>query len=80
MEDQGDPRRCPFHGSMLSSPNGMHDAECPQCEAETDSQQEDNGGLPPGWENAPLSAQVAYLISDGDPDLFDEIKAHLKGE
>jgi len=37
--------------------------------------------LPPNWENAPLSAQVAFMIAGpDDPELFDEIKADLKGE
>ena len=35
--------------------------------------------LPPGWENAPLSAQVAFLMTD-TPEEFDELKAFLKGE
>lgn len=38
-------------------------------------------GLPKGWENAPLAAQIAYLIAGpDDPELFDMIKADLKGE
>ena len=41
---------------------------------------EEDPGLPPGWENAPLSAQIAYLIAGDNPDEFDMIKAHLKGE
>lgn len=36
--------------------------------------------IPKGWENAPLSAQIAFLVSDGDSELFDQIKAELKGE
>ena len=36
--------------------------------------------LPPGWENAPFSAQVAFLVAGDDPVLFDAIKAELKGE
>jgi hypothetical protein len=29
----GDSRRCPAHGCVTSSPNGMFDAPCPECEA-----------------------------------------------
>lgn len=36
--------------------------------------------LPAGWENAPLSAQVAFLVAGDDAEMFDEIKAYLKGE
>ena len=28
----GDPRRCPIHGETISSPNGMFDGVCGQCE------------------------------------------------
>jgi hypothetical protein len=33
----GDPRRCKFHPSVVtSSPDGMHDAPCGACEFEND--------------------------------------------
>jgi len=32
----GDPRRCPRHGQVTSSPDGMFDAPCGACEAEMD--------------------------------------------
>lgn len=28
----GDPRRCPWHGEVTSSPDGMFDAPCGACE------------------------------------------------
>jgi hypothetical protein len=37
MGYQGDPRRCPRHPNVVtSSPDGMFDAPCGACEAETD--------------------------------------------
>ena len=33
----GDPRRCPVHGVVISSPDGMFDALCNFCEAEGDA-------------------------------------------
>ena len=30
----GDPRRCPKHGTAISSPDGMFDAPCGKCEGE----------------------------------------------
>lgn len=30
----GDPRRCPVHGVAISSPDGMFDAPCWECEGE----------------------------------------------
>ena len=30
----GDPRRCPVHGRVTSSPDGIFDAPCPECEGE----------------------------------------------
>jgi len=30
----GDPRRCRVHGCPTSSPDGMFDCPCPECEAE----------------------------------------------
>jgi len=30
----GDPRRCPEHGCVTSSPDGMHDCPCWECEGE----------------------------------------------
>src|SRR5262245_35879477 len=53
--------------------NSRLDGDCQWCDKEDTE-------LPPGWENAPLSSQVAFLVSDGDSEVFDEIKAHLKGE
>ncbi len=32
----GDPRRCPVHGRATSSPDGLFDSPCPECEAEQD--------------------------------------------
>ena len=37
-------------------------------------------GIPPGWENAPLSALAALAVAGDDADLFDQIKAELQGE
>lgn len=34
----GDPRRCPIHGCVTSSPDGLHDAPCGGCEAEMDEE------------------------------------------
>jgi len=75
---EGDPRRCPTHGVAISSPDGMFDAPCGHCEAEME--QEQGSDLPPGWENAPLSAQIAFMLAGDDPQAFDELKEHLKGE
>jgi hypothetical protein len=36
----GDPRRCPRHGTVTSSDDGMFDAPCGTCEAEMDAQWE----------------------------------------
>ena len=33
---EGDPRRCPRHGSRTSSPDGLFDVPCPECEFEAD--------------------------------------------
>jgi hypothetical protein len=36
--EMGDPRRCPHHpGVQTSSPDGMFDAPCGACEAESDA-------------------------------------------
>lgn len=32
------------------------------------------------WLDAPLSAQIARMVAGDDPELFDQIKADLKGE
>jgi hypothetical protein len=32
----GDPRRCPRHGEVISTPDGMHDWDCGSCEREMD--------------------------------------------
>lgn len=32
----GDPRRCSVHGCVTSSPDGMFDCPCPECEFECD--------------------------------------------
>jgi len=32
----GDPRRCPIHGTVISSPDGLFDNLCGACEAEAD--------------------------------------------
>jgi len=34
----GDPRRCPYHGEIISSPDGLHDAPCGACEAAMDEE------------------------------------------
>lgn len=39
-----------------------------------------DAGLPKGWENAPLSAQIAFLVAGDNPEEFDSVKAYLKGE
>lgn len=36
----GDPRRCPIHGEMISSPDGMFDAPCGACEHAYDLESE----------------------------------------
>jgi len=36
--------------------------------------------LPAWFEKAPLSAQIAYIVAGNDPEMFDQIKANLKGE
>lgn len=80
-EVYGDPRKCPIHGTPISSPDGMFDAPCGACEFDADEEEKAAfHGLPPGWENAPISAQIAFLVAGDDPDAFDEIKATLKGE
>ena len=40
-EQYGDPRKCPTHGTTVSSPDGMHDSECGQCEAESEQMWDD---------------------------------------
>ena len=32
------------------------------------------------WDDAPLSAQIARMVAGDDSELFDQIKAELKGE
>jgi hypothetical protein len=36
----GDPRRCPVHGCVTSSPDGMHDCPCWECEGEAEYEAE----------------------------------------
>jgi hypothetical protein len=44
--------------------------------------QEDQLPLPQWWDDAPISAQVAWLVHGqfGEHDEFDRLKAELKGE
>lgn len=35
----GDPRRCPIHGTVISSPDGRFDGLCGACEAAADADQ-----------------------------------------
>ncbi len=54
----------------------------PTTDADVDAHAKDYAkrtGLPAGWENAPLSAQIAFLCTD-TPEEFDALKAYLKGE
>jgi len=34
----GDPRRCPIHGTVISSPDGLFDAPCGMCEGEMEAE------------------------------------------
>ena len=36
----GDPRRCPAHGCVTSSRDGLHDGLCGRCEAEMEPESE----------------------------------------
>lgn len=38
---EGDPRRCPVHGTVISSADGLHDGVCGACEAMMDDDDED---------------------------------------
>lgn len=37
----GDPRRCPIHGTVISSPDGMFDGLCGACETASDEDRVD---------------------------------------
>ena len=39
MGSFGDPRRCPRHGEVISSADGMHDGVCGACEHAYDEQE-----------------------------------------
>ena len=61
----GDPRRCPAHGCVTSSPDGMFDAPCPACEGEMEED---------AWEDTPWGeyadlADLGKHESDDDEDL-----------
>jgi len=44
----GDPRRCPRHTHVkISSPDGLHDAPCGECEWEIDGKDRDNEAASP---------------------------------
>lgn len=56
----GDPRRCPRHGTVISSPDGQFDGPCPQCEGADDEYDDVSGyeqadELPDGTEVDDLS-------------------------
>lgn len=51
----GDPRRCPVHGTVISSPDGMFDGLCGQCEAAADG----------AYDDTPLDMR-SVLIALGD--------------
>lgn len=49
-DDQfGDPRLCPTHGTVISSPDGQFDGCCPQCESADDQYAEDEAARLLGW-------------------------------
>lgn len=50
-------------------------------EAAFDTLPEGTGAaIPKGWEDAPISALAAWAVAGDDADLFDQVKANLKGE
>jgi len=67
MEDErggeyGDPRRCPVHGCVTSSPDGMHDAPCGQCEYESEAACEDE--QPPCGDGCCVHTEPERLVQE----------------
>jgi hypothetical protein len=65
----GDPRRCPIHGTAISSPDGMFDGLCGRCEALAD------GAAPDAVD---LRALARYRAQFPDDD-FDDLWCGLGG-
>jgi hypothetical protein len=61
----GDPRRCPRHGVLTSDPNGLFDAPCGACEAETEARQYDDEP------SAPREYSVERAFGADGPDGWD---------
>lgn len=62
----GDPRRCPRHGEVTSSPDGMFDAPCGRCEMEADRADE-NPGRQIDCDRCTYSISENCGIRAGDP-------------
>ena len=45
-DGSGDPRRCPKHGTVMSSADGMFDGLCGRCEMEADEGGDGDVGVP----------------------------------
>jgi hypothetical protein len=81
LEIEGDARE-EIRAELEAEAQAREDAEVEAHYQDWKARQQDDAfekELPPGWENAPLSAQVAYLCTD-TPEEFDALKAYLKGE
>lgn len=65
----GDPRRCPVHGCATSSPDGMFDAPCPECEFAMDEDfhaSQDVSEAPAVRSAVPLREDRAVFVQDDD--------------
>lgn len=56
----GDPRRCPIHGTVTSSPGGMFDAPCGECEFEANAWEDEESASERDTEPAPPPSQSRY--------------------
>ena len=73
---------CVWYNERMKDNEIMGDAMDEYRAHQEQEAQEASSPLPKGWENAPLSAQVAWMVHGmyGEHDEFDSLKAELKGE
>lgn len=63
----GDPRRCPVHGTVISSPDGMFDGLCGACETAMDEDPDDRDDIA-AMHAAGFADHEIALVLDMEPE------------